>query len=141
MERMKAKDFNAIQHARDQGKQSRPGRARGSNKYGATRTTVNGTNFDSKAEAKYYGDLCRLEGAGLVSDIRMQVSFTLRGPGGPLRSETGRVLTYKADFVYLDVPTGREVIVDVKGAKTKLYKLKKAIMESMGHVIEEVAVS
>lgn len=140
MQRMKAAEFTAIALAREQGKPSRKGRARGPNKYGAVRTEVNGHRFDSKAEAAHYATLCGWERAGLIRDLRLQVPFALRGPAGPLLSEAGNPLTYRADFVYFDVAEGRDVVVDVKGAKTSVYKLKKAIMAQMGLPITEVSV-
>jgi len=140
MQRVSASQIRAIMQSRDQGKQGRKGRARGSNKYGAQRACVDGHNFDSKAEAQYYATLRQWERCGLIRDLELQKVFQLQGPAGPLLSEkAGRPLTYKADFVYFDERDGREVIVDVKGARTKLYQLKKAIMAQMGHPITEVA--
>ncbi|WP_104019097.1 DUF1064 domain-containing protein [Roseovarius nitratireducens] len=138
---MKASQFQAIVRAREQGKQGRnKDRPRGSNKYSAERTTLDGHKFDSKAEARRYATLRQMERAGLIRDLRLQEAYHLQGHDGPLFSEAGRPLIYKADFVYIDVTDGQEVIEDVKGMKTQAYRLKKALMVQMGKPITEVSV-
>lgn len=57
--------------------------------------------------------------AGEISNLRLQVPYELN-PGGT------HSLKYYADFVYLQ--DGKEVVVDVKGFSTKLYKKKRSLM-------------
>ncbi|MBM2322680.1 MULTISPECIES: DUF1064 domain-containing protein [Marivita] len=107
------------------------------NKFGARRTRVDGELFDSASEAKRWGELRYLEMEGSIRDLRRQVDFPLKGPSGPLLTDKGREIVYRADFVYCDTKTGDCVIEDRKGHPTPEYKLKKAIMAAMGLKIIE----
>lgn len=106
-------------------------------KYHAQKTVVDGITFDSKKEARRYGELKLLERAGELSDLRLQVKYELipeqREPGtiGPRggkrpgkRLEAARY--YVADFVY--TRNGETVVEDCKGVRTDVYKLKRAMM-------------
>ena len=55
-----------------------------------------------------------------------------------IRTPTGRVAHYVADFIYIDNRTGLEVIEDAKGYPTPEYKLKRAILAAQGVQIVEV---
>lgn len=100
-------------------------------KYNARRTVVDGIAFDSIAEANRWCELRLLERAGKISDLRRQVPFTLVE-----RSRHGRAVVYRADFVYIE--NGREVVEDVKGVRTEVYKLKRRLMaERYGIEIRE----
>ena len=106
----------------------------------AQRTTVDGITFHSKREAKRYSELRMLEKAGLIADLRLQVRIPLQGNLTPIRTPTGKVMTYVADFTYLDKRLGSQpvlVIEDAKGHQTDTYKIKKAILEAMGLEIRE----
>jgi len=94
-------------------------------KYGNVKTVVDGITFDSKKEAQYYSDLKWREKAGQVDDIQLQPVF-------PVSINGIKVFTYRADFSYVDVSgkTPREVVVDVKGVKTSLYRVKKKCVEA-----------
>ena len=46
-------------------------------KYGAKKITQNGITFDSKREAKRYGELLLLERAGAITELQRQVEFVL----------------------------------------------------------------
>ena len=100
------------------------------NKYGAKKTTLaNGEKFDSRKEARRYCELSLLERAGRIKDLRKQVKYVLISAQ---RDKTGKLLEYEAsyiaDFVYWDFALGCEVVEDVKGVRTDLYKLKKKLM-------------
>jgi len=104
-------------------------------KFGAQRTEAFGMTFDSKKEAKRYGELRALQIAGVISDLTCQVHMPLYGQNGMLRTDHGRQIKYVADFVYRE--DGVEVIEDTKGVRTPEYRLKKAILKSMGKEIRE----
>jgi hypothetical protein len=87
---------------------------------------VDEVRFDSKREAKRYVELRDQQRAGLISGLRLQVSFPIR-VGGDL------VCRYVADFVY--VRDEKRIVEDVKGLKTPVYKLKKRLMQAV-HKIE-----
>lgn len=84
-------------------------------KYRAKRTEVDGIKFDSQLEANYYCELKMLQRAGEVTDIQLQPRYPLQGG-----------ITYVADFLvtYAD---GRQEIVDCKGVRTSVYRLKKRL--------------
>ncbi len=90
-------------------------------KFGNVRTEAHGVTFDSKGEAKRYGELLMLERAGQIEKLERQVSFKLCGMNG------GVVTTYKADFVYQE--NGRRVVEDFKGFSTPLFLLKAKLFE------------
>jgi len=96
------------------------------NKYRNKKTTIDGITFDSKKEASRYSELMLMIKAGVIHDLKMQPKFELCGPvlwnGKKLRARS-----YKADFQYLDMDTGEEIVEDVKGHLTDVYKLKRSI--------------
>ena len=90
-------------------------------KFGNIVTSVDGRRFDSQKEAKRYVELKLLEKAGEISSLRMQVPFKLD-------VGSANIGKYYADFVYtLD---GKEVVEDVKGFRTAMYKWKKKHVEA-----------
>jgi len=81
-----------------------------------------------------------LERAGHVRDLTLQPSWTFSVDGNAvlIRSDgfpNGRHLKYKADFQYFDVRDGKVVIEDVKGMRTDVYKIKRALMEACYGII------
>lgn len=106
-------------------------------KYHARKTVVDGITFDSKREAKRYGELKLLERAGAIRDLRRQVRFELI-PAFDVGGKHYRPTSYVADFVYTDCKTGTEVVEDVKGVRTDVYRLKsKMFAHKFGVVILE----
>ena len=104
------------------------------NKYRAIPTVVDGIRFASKAEAKHYGVLKIRERAGEITDLELQPEY-------PIIVNGVRVAIYRADFRFM----GRtkhgyiQMIVDVKGMRTPVYKLKKKLVEALyGITITEV---
>jgi Protein of unknown function (DUF1064) len=89
--------------------------------------------FDSKHEAKVAKDLQALEQSGNIKNLQYQVPFVLVEGHSGVRS-----IKYVADFVFQD-PDGTEHIMDAKGMKTAVYRLKKKLMFLLhGKIIEEV---
>jgi hypothetical protein len=101
-------------------------------KYRNVRTEFQGIKFASKMEANRYAELLLLVRAGEIRDLELQPRFQL-APAvrfeGATRLTTA--LDYVADFRYWDVRKGRGVIEDAKGAKTKIYLLKKHLMKAL----------
>lgn len=92
------------------------------NKYNAKKTVVDGITFDSKKEAKRYGELLLLQRAGVISNLQLQVPYILIN-----KSKYGRAIKYVADFVYYE---NKQIVVeDVKGIRTPVYRLKKRLFE------------
>lgn len=107
-------------------------------KFNAVRTEVDGILFDSKKEAKRYDELKLLERGGIIKDLKLQPKFELTSNGVNIVTDKNKKYTYIADFMYFDNEKGETVIEDAKGMKTPIYKLKKAIMRTMGYEIVEV---
>ena len=107
-------------------------------KFGAKRAEVDGIKFSSKREARRWVDLSLLLAAGEIRDLRRQVKIAMIGKADMIRTPTGRVAHYVADFVYWDNRKGFEVIEDSKGFPTPEYKLKRAILAAQGVTITEV---
>ena len=102
------------------------------NKFRNTPVTVEGIRFDSKAEAKRWGELRLLERANQIRDLERQVTYRLE-----VNSEL--VSRYVADFRYFDRARSKWVVEDVKGVRTPEFKLKAKLMKAI-HRIEVIEV-
>ena len=119
-------------------------RTGGESKYKNRKKLVDGIEFDSAKEARRWSELKLLEKAGEISDLRRQVKFVLiesqyeessevyqrgKNKGKPKR---GKLLehecSYVADFVYIDEKTGKTVVEDTKGFRTKDYIIKRKLL-------------
>lgn len=108
-------------------------------KYGNRKVVVDGHIFDSKAEARRYGELKLLERAGEIRDLELQPKFDLFGMGAT------KICSYRADFRYGELENGqvaRLVVEDVKSpitAREKSYRIKcKLFRDNFGFEITEV---
>ena len=90
-------------------------------KYGASKTECDGIVFDSKKEAERYKVLKLLLKAGAIGLLELQVPYELNEGGS-------HSLKYIADFVYVDAITGKSIVEDTKGFKTREYLKKKKLM-------------
>lgn len=97
-------------------------------KYNSVKTCVGGIWFDSKREAAYYQQLLWRERAGEIKDIRRQVPYELQPAFVANDGTRIRAIKYIADFTYTETESGREIIVDCKGFRTKEYMLKKKLL-------------
>ena len=96
-------------------------------KYGNRRTEVDGITFDSAKEARRYQALKLLEAAGKISELKVHPHWFCVVNGV-------LVCKYVADFSYLD---GERWFVceDVKGIRTPVYRLKRALMAACHGII------
>ena len=94
--------------------------------------------FDSNKELSYYLLLKDRVKKGEISDLRRQYAIVIQPPFTDITGTKHRAITYKADFVYLDNKTLKTHLIDVKGFKTEVYKLKKKLLAYKGFIIEEV---
>lgn len=107
------------------------------NKYHNKKVYYDEMTFDSKKEYSYYLKYKLMEQAGEIYDLKMQVPFTLIETF-KLQNKTYRKTIYKADFTFID-KEGKYHVIDVKGMRTDVYKLKKKLMAwKYGIEIEEV---
>ncbi len=108
-------------------------------KYRNKKTEIGGEKFDSKAEGGRFVALRRMQEAGLIINLRRQVSFELapavKIPG---KGRMSPPLRYFADFVYEQ--DGKQIIEDVKGQEkvTEGYRIKRHLMAVMGYQIIEI---
>lgn len=91
-------------------------------KYRAKPITIDGLRFASQREYKRWCELKLLEKAKVISDLKFQVKFPLRG------AEQSQVAVYIADFTFTE--NGKQVVCDAKGFKTEVYRLKKRWMKA-----------
>ena len=111
-------------------------------KYHSKKTVIDGITFDSRKEAERYSELKLLERCGAISNLELQKVYELipaqyeiyerYGKNGQRLKDGKKCIekscVYKADFVYIDNETGQQVVEDVKGFRTKEYKIKKKLM-------------
>lgn len=93
--------------------------------------------FDSNKELEYYLLLKDRLKRGEIFRLQRQVTINIQPPFTTPQGEKINAINYKADFVYLD-SQGVTHIVDVKGFKTDVYRLKKKLLAYKGFYIEEV---
>ncbi len=93
-------------------------------KYRNTPVTIDGVRFDSAKEGKRYQELRLLQRAGKIENLVLQPEYIF-----PVEYDSGRRIRYRADFKYLDCDTGKVVVEDVKGFRTKVYRIKKAMLK------------
>ncbi len=108
--------------------------AKRGNKYHAEKSG----GYASRKEHRRANELRLMQRAGLISDLREQVSYELIPAqygecGKDFRGRATRVLLerscrYVADFVYTDRATGQTVVEDTKGVRTKEYIIKRKLM-------------
>lgn len=94
------------------------------NKYKNKKVISDGKKYDSKKESKRAIQLKTMEKLGIIKDLKEQVPYILQEKF-ILNGKTVREIKYIADFVYIIVETGEEVIEDVKGIRTEVYRIKK----------------
>lgn len=95
-------------------------------KYHNKPCTIQGEKFDSRKEARRYGELCYLERAKEIKELKRQVKFELIP-----KQDGERACYYVADFVYYEKDKGGEwqyIVEDCKGARTDVYKIKRKLM-------------
>lgn len=107
------------------------------NKYNNQKYLVNDIKFDSKKEAIRYLYLKSLEDEGKISDLKRQVPFIIQDSYIRTDGKLIRPIKYIADFTYTKVTNGKveNVVEDVKGVKTDVYKLKKKLVEKKYDII------
>lgn len=108
-------------------------------KYGALKTNVSGIVFDSKAEARRFGELVILQRAGYIANLERQPIYVL-APAVVIGGRKKPALRYKADFRYADVKACKIVVEDVKGVVTPLFRVKQHLMKSV-HDIEVMVIA
>ena len=103
-------------------------------KYGNRRVEFNGKMYDSVREAGWAANFQALRDRGLITDYKEQYRIVLIPGDGKLRP-----IIYVADFTFEETMTGRKRVMDAKGFKTPVYRLKKRMAALLlGIEIEEL---
>lgn len=106
-------------------------------KYHNKKIYYDGHWFDSQKEKSWYIKYKLMEQAGVILDLKLQVKYELIKTF-KLEDKTYRSTNYIADFTY-KTKDGKLHVIDVKGIRTDVYKLKKKLMAwKYGIEIEEV---
>lgn len=101
-------------------------------KYRAKPITIDGIRFASQAEGNHYLLLKARLAAGEITNLELQPRF-------PVHINGVKVCEYRADFAYFEGEHRR--VVDVKGYKTAIYRLKKKLVEAAHPAVRVVEVS
>lgn len=130
-------------------------------KYHNVKTEIQNIQFDSQKEAQRYQQLMEAVRLGAITDLRLQVDFTLQEAYTTPEGLRIRAIRYKADFTYRVAAAGYDklallgaedieywrsrgsgalVVEDVKSrpTKTKDYIMKRKMMADRGHIVREV---
>ena len=83
-------------------------------KYKNQKVEYGGKIFDSKKEYKRYRELLLLLKKNLIGQLRTQVKYELIPA-----NEHEKSMSYYADFVYMNMETGEEIVEDAKSEATR----------------------
>ena len=114
-------------------------------KYHNQKDSRGGVKFDSRKEARYFDELMLRQANGEIRNLKLQPEHTLMESFMTLDGTRIQAIRYRADFSYeepITDETGTHWIlrvVDAKGVKTDVYRLKKKMFrEKYGFDITEV---
>lgn len=100
------------------------------NKYGAKKSTcAQGHMHDSRKEAIRCNELHLLLRAKQITGLEVQKKFSLIPARQYPNMKNERSLDYVADFVYIDRASGKMIVEDCKGYKTKDYIIKRKLFK------------
>lgn len=100
------------------------------NKHGNKISEYNGIKFSSQREMRRFIELDRMQLAGIIINLRRQVSFELV-PSVMLDNRKKPAIRYVADFTYCD-EKGMPVVEDAKSPHLRsdaVYRMKKHMMK------------
>ena len=114
----------------------------GQDRYGVAKVVhPDGTKFYSKKEMLRYCNLLLLKKAKLIESLELQPRIPIIIKGVPVRyfiQGGRRQMFYVADFKYFDKELREWIIEDVKGHRTEVYKIKRALLDAMNLTITEI---
>ena len=82
--------------------------------------TMHGITFASKAGMQRYATLIMMERTGMIEKLERQPRFELIAG-----------IMYVADFAYTEAITRKQIVEDVKGMRTEVYRLKIKIFRDL----------
>lgn len=97
-------------------------------KYHSIPTQYGGLKFASKLEAARFQDLMLAQKAGEIASLKTHPRFVLQEAFTDSAGAKHRAIVYEADFSYVDLRTGREVVEEAKGYdKNRAWLIKKKL--------------
>lgn len=93
-------------------------------KYGNKITEVDGIKFKSQWESEFYSQLKLREQAGEIVEMKRQTTWVLQEGFRDIHGKHWRPISYVDDFSFLEVDTGKFVVVDTKGFETEAFRIK-----------------
>lgn len=97
------------------------------NKYGNRKVEIDGHQFHSVAESKYYMKLKWMQQANQIKSFKLQPRYLLQ-ESFKKNGKNNRKIEYVADFEVLHLDGTTEVI-DVKGVKTEEFNIKRKLFD------------
>lgn len=98
-------------------------------KYNARKKEVDGIVFASTSEAEAYLVLKLWKAADHIYGLRLQPRFVLQD-GFRYAGKWHRQIVYVADFHFVDKDRQSVVVVDVKGIKTPVFRMKEKLFRA-----------
>ena len=96
------------------------------NKWGNRKTEVGGITFDSKLESDVYRVLTLMRMQNMVGSMFLQQRFVLQaGFYADFHRRMVQPIVYVADFFYFDIKDNIWVVLDAKGVKTAVFRIKE----------------
>ncbi len=95
-------------------------------KYHNKKIVIGNMIFDSQAEASYYCTLKMWQDKGIICNLQLQPRYLLQ-EAFDKNGKHYRKIEYIADFEYKQ--DGETRVIDVKGMKTDVFKLKQKLFE------------
>ena len=87
----------------------------------------------SKKEAAACNILHYLQKTGKILRLEVQPTFTLQPSFTGVDGKKVRAIKYTADFSFYDLEYKRHRIIDIKGFKTPVYRIKKKLFDYKMH--------
>lgn len=96
-------------------------------KFNNNKIIIDEIKFDSKKEAQRYLVLKEMLEQDLIKDLALQPKFILQDKFKH-NGKTHRKIEYVADFSYTRVEDDKYIIEDVKGFKTREFRMKEKLL-------------
>ena len=96
-------------------------------KYKNKKVICDGYKFDSIKEKTWYLKYKQMVELGVIENLTLQPKFILQEPFR-YEGKHNRAITYSADFQFYDIESKKIIVVDVKGFKTEVYKIKRKML-------------
>ena len=132
--RMTEKEYNAFIAKKPQ----KPSKYRNNKASAIDPVTKEEIKFDSIKERDYYYLLKDREKRGEIIRLQRQVEIEIQPSFRLPNGKKMRAITYRADFTFYDNVISCSRVIDVKGYRTEVYKLKKKLLAYKGIYIEKV---